>query len=167
LNPLDQWSDPTLRCRDEGASIASLIRQGEAIAVSDGSNGISTSSFTITSCKRHNEASTCPIDGTNTAPGAPDDQDAHRGEASGVCGITTSLGMVYKVHNTTEGSIETALDGKAATKAIFAERDPNPEAPCFDMIMDIRHKLKALPIKVTGRHIKGHQDKHVSFHQLD
>ena len=116
LNPLDQWAVSNLKCKDNGVSIASLIRQGKAIAVSDGSNGpgISTSSFIITSSKRSDEASTFPIEGTNTAPGKPEDQDAYRGEASGVYGIVTSLGMVCKIHNITEGSIEIALDGDSA-----------------------------------------------------
>ena len=35
------------------------------------------------------------------------------------------------------------------------------------MIKDIRRKIKELPITVTGRHIKGHQDKHKEFHELD
>jgi hypothetical protein len=169
LNPLDQWAVSSIKCTDEGDSVASLIRQGEAIAVSDGSHGsgISTSSFTITSRKRRDEKSTCLIDGTNAAPGSPDDQDAYRGEASGVFGIATSLEMVCTVHSISEGSIEIALDGESAMNAIFAETDPKPESPCFDLIMSARQKIKALPIKVTGRHIKGHQDKHVSFHCLD
>ena len=75
--------------------------------------------------------------------------------------------MVCKIHNITEGSIEIALDGKAAMETIFDEKAPKSEAPCFDMMMDIRRKLEALPIKVTGRHIKGHQDKHASFQCLN
>jgi hypothetical protein len=50
LHPLDHWAVSSLKCKDEGTSIAALIRNNEAIAVSDGSygTGISTHNSKIT-----------------------------------------------------------------------------------------------------------------------
>jgi len=75
--------------------------------------------------------------------------------------------LAATVHNVTEGSLEIGLDGEEAVKSIFSDNDPTVDAPCFDLIMDIRRKIAALPITVTGRHIKGHQDKGKELHELD
>ena len=82
-------------------------------------------------------------------------------------GLVVSIGLICKSYNITQGSVEIVLDGEEAMKAIFAEEDPKVDAPCYDIIKDIRRKIKALPVTVTGRHIKGHQDKHKKFHKLD
>ena len=71
-----------------------------------------------------------------------------------------AAGMICQVHKVTEGSMEIGLEGQAAMKAVFAETDPKVDAPCFDILTDIWRKIKALPIKVSVRHIEGHQDKH-------
>ena len=51
LDPLDQWAVETFSCKDNGASLAQLMKDGKLIAVRDGSNGdkISTSSSKLTS----------------------------------------------------------------------------------------------------------------------
>ena len=82
-------------------------------------------------------------------------------------GLVVSIDLICKSFNITQGSVEIGLDGEEAMKAIFAEQEPKVEAPCYDIIKDIRRKIKALPVTVTGRHIKGHQDKHKEYHELD
>ena len=169
LNPLDQWAAPNVTCEDNGHSLAELIKKGKVIAVSDGSSGedIATSSFVITSHKKRDEANTKPAQGSNTAPGTPDDQNSYRGEVAGIAGVVATTKMICNVHDITEGSLEIGLDGDSAMKVVFREKNPKPEDPCCDMILDIRRKIRELPIRVTGRHIEGHQDKHKSLHQLD
>jgi hypothetical protein len=104
---------------------------------------------------------------SNTAPGSPDDQDSYRGEVAGMAGVVTTAKMICRVHNIKEGSLEIGLEGDSAVKAVFVVKDPKPEDPCYNVILDVRRKIQELPIKVTGRHIEGHQDKHTAFHQLD
>lgn len=76
-----------------------------------------------------------------------------------MAGAVTTTKMICEVHNITEGSLEIGLDGNSAMKAVFAVKDPKPEDPCCGMILDVRRTLQELTIKVTGRHIEGHQDK--------
>ena len=63
--------------RDEGATVAALIRENKAIAVSDGSygEGFSTSAFIVTARKRKLAKTILPVRGTNVVPGDPKDQD--------------------------------------------------------------------------------------------
>ena len=169
LNPLDQWAAPNVTCEDNGKSLAELIKNGKAIAASNGfsGSGIVTSSFVLTSRRKKDESNTKPAKGSNTTPGSPEDQDSYRGEVAGMAGAVTTPKMICEVHNVTEGSLEIGLDGDSAMKAVFGEKNRKPEDPCCDMILDVRRKIRELPIKVTGRHIEGHQDKHKSFHRLD
>ena len=139
LNARDQWAATNVTCEDNGLSLAKLIKNGNAIAVSDGSSGsgIATSSFVLTSCKKKDEAKTKTTKGSNTAPGSPDDQDSYRGEVVGMAGAVRTAKMICEVHNITEGSLEIGLDGDSAMKAVFAEGDPKPKDPCYDMILDV------------------------------
>jgi hypothetical protein len=38
---------------------------------------------------------------------------------------------------------------------------------CKYIIMAVRTKAESLPIQITWRHLKGHQDNNAMFHQLD
>ncbi len=169
LKEADQWAATNLKCEDEGVTIAGTIRQGTAIAVSDGSYGagFSTSGFVLTSRKKGTPSKVHPVTGSNIVPGSSEDHDSYRAELGGVMGVVVTLALICSLHNVLSGSIEIGLDGEEAMKSIFAEGEPKVDASAYDMITDIRRKLRSLPIVVTGRHIKGHQDKEVHRSNLD
>ena len=160
LNPRDCWAVHGLKSKDEGKSVAELIRTGKAIQVSDGSGGDdqTTSAFILTSRKKKAATPVHPVSGGNFTPGHPDDQHSYRGELAGAMGGVVTIQLLCDMYSIKEGSIEIGLDGEEAMKSIFALEDPRVDAPCYDLILDIRRKIDQLPIKVTGRHIKGHQD---------
>jgi hypothetical protein len=122
------------------------------IAVSDGSheNGLSNSAFIITTRSQKLELITPTVMGRNCVPGAPTDQQFHRGELGGIMGIVVTLGFLCKIHHVTSGSIsiEIGLDGEEAMKSVFAEWDPKPYDADYNLIiLDIRCKLTKLPIR--------------------
>jgi hypothetical protein len=141
---------------DEGLFLVNLLQTNEVIAVSDGSheNGLSNSAFIITTRSQKLELITPTVMGRNCVPGAPTDQQFHRGELGGIMGIVVTLGFLCKIHHVTSGSIsiEIGLDGEEAMKSVFAEWDPKPYDADYNLIiLDIRCKLTKLPIKATGR----------------
>eukprot|EP00957_Ditylum_brightwellii_P109255 8333970-Ditylum_brightwellii.AAC.1 len=74
---------------DDGAYVAAAIRDGLAIAVSDGlhKEGRSGAAFAIKgACYNHNQ-----ISGSCTIPGYVEDHDAYRGELSGLYLIVTTV----------------------------------------------------------------------------
>ena len=82
-------------------------------------------------------------------------------------GILTTVALVCRVYAVTEGSLEISFDGEAALDACAAETDPEVTDKCYDLIMAVRRQARAIPIKVTYRHVKGHQDDTTAYHQLD
>jgi hypothetical protein len=125
LPSLEQWAVKTLTSNDDGLSLASLIREGTAIAVSDGSHspGHSTPGFILT---RRSRKGPCvhDISGSNIVPGIPDEQDSYRAELGGAMGALATLELVCKVHNITEGSVELGFDGLVAMEAVSLPKDP-------------------------------------------
>jgi len=169
LPPEERWAVDALAASDNGLSFARLLQTDQAIAVSDGSfgDGHSTSAFILTRRKPRLHRDTHPIRGSNTVPGHPTCQDSYRAELGGAMGILTTIQLVCQIHQVQYGALELGLDGEAALKAIFAPEQPSPAAPAYDLLQAIRAKRATLPITITGRHIKGHQDDHTPRHLLD
>jgi ribonuclease HI len=79
---------------------------------------------------------------------------------------------ICRIHDIQEGSITIGLDGYEdlqaaagyqALQAATGNWPLNPERPNFDLIMDIRAKIKKLPISVKWKWVKGHQDNNPSL----
>ena len=156
----DSWAVEELSSTDDGASLATLLPSNQVIAVSDGSyeDGLSCSAFIITTKSAKGELMNPAISGRNCIPGNVTDQNSYRAELGGIMGVVVSLGILCNLHNITAGQVEIGLDGKEAMNQVFAPWDPKPDAPSYDMILDIRRKIKLLPLTLSGRHIEGHQD---------
>ena len=75
--------------------------------------------------------------------------------------------VICQVHAVTHGSLEVGLDGESAYKAVFETEQVEVNAKAADLIRAIKESITQLPLLVTGRHIKGHQDDKVAFSQLD
>ena len=115
LNPLDTWAVSELNSGDEEASVAQMLQEGTAIAVSDGSHcpGHSTSAFILTRRSKKGP-SFVNVRGSNVVPGNPQEQDSYRAELGGVMGIAIALQLICSLHRVTHGSIEIGLDGESA-----------------------------------------------------
>ena len=158
---------------DEGASIAQGIKDSTARCVSDGSfkkdtpvGPAGTSAFRIVSCARQQNEQY--INGYNWVTGTQQDQSAYRSEAAGVCGALAVLDVLVKHYKIETGSITIALDGMSAMEQCGGNWPLSIDQPCFDILQDIRGRLKALPIEVHFRWVEGHQgEKGYVYQRLD
>jgi len=143
LHHADQWAVEELSCPDNGEDIARAIIQGIAAAICDGSykSMYGTSSFTVVGISVLKRAL-----GRNRIPGSPSQQKAYRSELGGVAGIVVFLSMLCSVHNIQHGHITVALDGERAKDIVSQDWDPSPSRTNFDLIHNIREKIKRLPM---------------------
>jgi hypothetical protein len=103
----------------------------------------------------------------NTVPGNCNEQSAYRSELAGVSGLPAITAAVCKVHDLQEGSVIFGLDRNQALKAAAGDWPLNPERPDFDLITDIRAKIRRLPIQVHWKWVEGHQDDNKSSSSLN
>ena len=99
LPPSERWAVSRLVYSDEGAYVASLLEEGTAIAVIDGSGqgDVITSAFIITH-RSSKEARNKPIiRGDNRVPAGPDEADSYRAELGGILGVLIVLQMICHI----------------------------------------------------------------------
>lgn len=163
MPPSDRWAIDGFHADDEGNVLADGIIRKEATAVSDGSFkcSIGTSGFVL----RGSGRSLAAI-GDNVVPGNPDEQSSYRSELAGISGVLVILDAVCKRHDISEGLITLALDGEQAMLKASSSWPLSPTDTDFDLLTDIRAKIRKLPIKLAWQWIQGHQDKHRAFHEL-
>lgn len=144
--------------------LARDVTNGTATAISDGSykNDSGTSAFMLCSERLDNR-----IIGVNTVPGNSTEQSAYRSELAGVSGIIHMLKLLCVKCKITKGSVKIGLDGEQAMKAAGGSWPLKYEQADYDLIKDIRNKIKALPIQITWQWIEGHQDDNEDFQRLD
>ena len=75
--------------------------------------------------------------------------------------------MLCSVHNIQQRHITVGPYGERAKDIVSQDWDPSPSRTDFNLIHNIHAKIKKLPITITWHHIKGHQDNHVPFEDLD
>jgi hypothetical protein len=159
----DKWAIESSHITDNGNSLAAAILRGDARAVSDGSfkNSMGTSSSIL-----FHSCSTDPnrIVSVNAVPGNPNEQSAYRSELAGISGSLAITAAVCRIHDINEGSITLGLDGRQALLAAAGDWPLNPARPDFDLITDIRAKVKRLPVRVKWKWVEGHQDDDQSSH---
>ena len=143
---------------DECTAIAIAIRNGTARAISDGSYieevQKGSSAFIITPGKTIENR----FVGYNWVPGSPEDQNPYRSELAGINGVLSAIAVIVKMKDITEGEIEIALDGLSAKNQVEKNLDYlSIHQTCFDIIQDIRNRIKELPIRIKWRWVEGHQ----------
>jgi hypothetical protein len=160
----DRWAVATLDNNDNGQSVAQAIRNGTARAISDGSfkDQLGTSSTVIYGDNADNRMIT-----VNEVPGHRQEQSAYRSELAGIEGALAVLASVCRVHRVENGAVTIGLDGEQALIEASGNWPLSPSRADFDMLTDIRAKIKKLPITVHWRWIKGHQDDDVLYEDLD
>ena len=144
---LDRFKLPDDNCED----LAEAIVAGKARAISDGSyrpeEETGTSGFIITQGKTTKNA----LKGCNWVPGLPHEQSPYRSELAGINGVLACLKIIVEKFNITEGSIEIGLDGEAAKDQVEDNNFLKILQPSFDILVDIRERIKDLPIDIKWR----------------
>jgi hypothetical protein len=149
---------------DNGLEIAKAIRDGTAIAVSDGSfkDSHGTAAFIL-----KGSLPVGRIVGVNVIPGAEESQTAYRSELGGVAGILEALHCICRANHITYGKVEVGLDGDQARKEAFGIWPLDPSRPDFDLLVHIRGMIRLSPLELTSRWIESHQDNTRSLATLD
>jgi hypothetical protein len=96
---------------DYGIRVAQAIRDGTAIAISDGSfkEDFGTSALVIEASDSTNNIIT-----VNAVPGNLANQGSYRSELASIFGQITLVNALCNVHGITQGSIECGCDGAGA-----------------------------------------------------
>ncbi len=105
--------------------------------------------------------------GAHITPGHPDDINPYRSELGGILAIVTIANAIATFHDVHTGTIELGCDCESGITAIFEHTYDTPKQPHHDLIHEIRQKIVASPLKWKYRHVRGHQDKHISYQFLD
>jgi ribonuclease HI len=132
--------------------------------VSDGSfkNSNGTSAFLLCS----EEVENCII-GVNVVPGSITEQSAYRSKLAEVSSILLALTILCKKFDIKADSVEIVLDGQQALEAAGGTWPLKVHQPDFNLLRNIRAKIKKLPVNITWHWIRGHQDDRKDYHNLD
>ena len=161
----DQWAIRSFFCPDNGTGIASAIIQGNAVAVCDGSykENFGTAGFVI----QKGNSKNLRITGAHVTPGHPDEINPYRSELGGILALVIVTEAIVAFHDIREGTIEVGCDCESGITAVFEHEYDTPKQPHHDLIHEIRQKLAVSRLTWKFRHIRGHQDEHISYHLLD
>jgi hypothetical protein len=159
---LNQWALDKIWHTDNGSHVAGAIRQGTALAISDGSykQDHGTSAFLLQGPFLKTEHR---IIGVNRTPSNPSDQLPYRAELSGISGILSLLLLLCQIHDTKQGSIRISLDDDSAMKEASGLHPLHADQPSFDLLSDIRRKIAALPLTLQFVWVEGHQYERNGF----
>ena len=141
---------------DEGIYLAQAIKQGKALAVSDGSYKASTNNATAAFLLEGLDKEHCRIFGNNRTPGKSKSLSSFRAELGGIASIILVVTSIITYHKVKLGKLKLGLDNKAAIGQIEMSTVLSPQAKSVDLVMDIRRKITKLPIVVEFFWIKGH-----------
>jgi hypothetical protein len=159
--------------KDGGLVIVQGIKDGTAQIVSDGSykndtpiGPAGTSAFRIAPYANNKEEQ-CIV-GYNWVTGTKEDQSSYRSEAAGVSGALAILDVLVKHYHIESGPVTIAFDGLSALQQCAGDWPLSIDQLCFDVLQDIRGRIKELPITVDFGWVEGHQDdKGMVYYNLD
>jgi hypothetical protein len=167
LRPTQQTILDRNETRGNIDNIILSIQQGTAKAVSDGSyvarEGTGSAGWIIEGSVEGNQ-----LRGQQETPGSRDSQCSHRSEMWGILGAVMTINDLCRNHNITQGAITAKCDGEGTINIVqhFHKVTKNSRKH-FDIILALKSAIEISPIQWEFRHLKGHQDRHVSYSQLD
>jgi hypothetical protein len=104
---------------------------------------------------------------SDTVDGSQWDLNSYRAELRGILAAIEFTNDLCSRTNITNGTCTLYCDSKDALYAAFGHKRPTPRWSSFDLVVQIRRALITSNIKWIYKHVKGHQDAHYKFHQLD
>jgi hypothetical protein len=148
-------------------NIIQSIHDGTAKLVSDGSyvqeKSIGSAGWIIEGNEIGNQ-----IRGHQETPGPANSQCSHRSEMWGILGLVMTINAICKEHNITEGTVTAKCDGEGTIKILqWLHGIIKNNRKHFDIILGLQQAIELSPIKWKFVHLKGHQDKYISYSQLD
>jgi hypothetical protein len=155
LHRTDIWAAEILLHTDKGSWVAAAIRNGTAYAVSDRSykEDRGTSAFLL----EGENGSEGRILGMNEIPGDSPDQSAYQAELGGIAGVVATADCLCRLYGIHTGAIQCRLDGFQAMRHASGTHPLDPKQASFDLLVDIRTKIKASPLNWTFHWVEGHQ----------
>ena len=147
--------------------IAEEIRQGRAVAVSDGSysedKGKGTASWIITTMDRQNYVTAGAI-----SPGGKEIQSSYRSEILGILGVLEELLYICQKRRIISGGCSIYCDGLSALQVIekLDKETINTKYTSCDLLSACVKLKEKIPINLTFIHVKGHQEDNEELHKL-
>jgi hypothetical protein len=144
---LDKWSVQSVDIVDNGRSIAAAIIRSSVRAVSDGSlkNAMGTSASILFHSKATDPNRLISV---NSVPGNREEQSAYCSELARISGSLSLIAAVCLVHDIHTGLITIGLGGEQAMIAAPEDWLLSPARPDYNLLTDIRAKVRGLPIKI-------------------
>ena len=167
--PTHPWSGLQIQAPSDLSYLLQGIRAGTAIAVTDGSfkDSLGTAAFTLQPADLDTDSDAQAYVMVNQTPGAPQDMDAYRAELGGIFGIVDLANQLCQENLITTGYITVGCDCASALTNITRSGHLTLQRPHHDMLSGIRYLLSISPVTWTFHHVRGHQDDHASYSQLD
>jgi hypothetical protein len=163
-NKILWWNEP-IHIMTNIEELITGIQQGSAICVTDGSykTGYGTAALIILPQLNAPDGITI----VNQTPGTDIEQDPYRAELGGIYGCIAYINQLASLHNITEGTITLACDCWSALLNVFFHEYDTPSQAQYDLVHACRILIRNSPITWIAHHVKGHQDDHASYHDLD
>jgi len=164
---VETWTSSVISYPSSMPDLFVGIRQGTAIAVTDGSfkDGLGTAAYSIQPQLDSSVSAAYIL--VNCTPGQPEDVDAYRSELGGIYGVIKTTNALCASNQITQGSMTLACDCLSAITNLSKKYDPGPGQPHHDLLSHIRYLIRASPISWQFRHVRGHQDDRSPYYQLD
>ena len=142
---------------DQGFAVAQVIITGQATGISDGT--FKYNRDTVACIIEFNNNINSHIYAVYDTPGNKTDQSPYRSEIGEFSMMLLILQCVIRYHGITQRSIQLGLDGKKATEQASGKFLVYPKQRSFDMLVDIRTKIKLLLtlLFVEGRQLQRHR----------
>jgi len=97
--------------------------------------------------------------GVLTTPGNATSQGSYSSKLAGIYGIVTTIAMVSKFHQITQGTVQVICNSKSALKHCFKQQVCNPTEKHFDIIHAIQTTMWEMSLQWQWEHVHGHQDE--------
>jgi hypothetical protein len=149
----DWWSGQIQIDLNALTTITEDLRNGEALAVSDGSykDQKGTAAIVVEGKK-----SGCRITAVVQVPGYKDAQCAYRSEAAGILAAVQIVEAMVKFSKLEKGAVRMCCDGLSALRQSFSKA-VNVSTAHFDIINTTQALLRQLVLNWSILHVRGHQ----------
>ena len=151
---------------DNGLSIAHAIRTGTALAVTDGSyNEELNSGAAAWIIVGSDDSIKC--EGRIGQYHTSETMDSYRAESLGVLAVITATEHICRYHRIKSGGLTVACDNDASLeKGIDNTKRMKTTNKYFDIFWSIDERKHRIPVTLTSKKVKGHQDKKKSKRNL-
>jgi hypothetical protein len=149
----DWWSKQVQVDINALATITEDLRNGDVLAVSDGSYKDQKGTAAIVV---EGKRSGCRITSVVQVPGDKDAQCAYRSEAAGILAAVQIVEAMARYANLEKGEVLMCCDGQSALRQSFS-KTVNVSTAHFDIINTTQAVLRQSVLKWNTLHVRGHQ----------